>query len=143
MFTRNSARWRVPLIAPVLALATLISLGAGGQAGAKAQTDGSTLPTVVLVHGDWADGSSSWAGVIERLQERGFTAVAPPNLLRGPAADGPYLARYLHSISGPCSSPTPTAGSSPRTPPRATRTSRHSSTSMPSCRTKARSVGPS
>ena len=27
--------------------------------------------------------------------------VAPPNLLRGPATDGPYLASYLRSISGP------------------------------------------
>jgi pimeloyl-ACP methyl ester carboxylesterase len=98
MFTRNSAR--AFLIAPVLALALLLSLGSGGPAGAKSRPDGSTRPTVVLVHGDWADGSS-WASVIERLQDRGFTVVAPPNLLRGPAADAPYLANYLRSISGP------------------------------------------
>ena len=55
----------------------------------------------MLVHGDWADGSSTWTSVIERLQDRGFTAVAPPNLLRGPATDAPYLANYLRSISGP------------------------------------------
>ncbi|HWN21519.1 MAG TPA: alpha/beta hydrolase [Gaiellaceae bacterium] len=54
----------------------------------------------MLVHGDWADGSS-WTSVLERLQSKGFTAVAPPNLLRGPATDAPYLASYLHSISGP------------------------------------------
>ena len=57
-------------------------------------------PTIVLVHGDWAD-ASSWTGVIERLQARGFTAVAPPNPLRGPANDAAYLASYLQSISGP------------------------------------------
>jgi pimeloyl-ACP methyl ester carboxylesterase len=54
----------------------------------------------VLVHGDWADGSS-WSGVIERLQQRGFTVVAPPNPLRGPATDDAYLAAYLQSIPGP------------------------------------------
>jgi pimeloyl-ACP methyl ester carboxylesterase len=57
-------------------------------------------PTIVLVHGDWAD-ASTWTGVIERLQEKGHTVVAPPNLLRGPAADAAYLASYLESISGP------------------------------------------
>jgi pimeloyl-ACP methyl ester carboxylesterase len=54
----------------------------------------------VLVHGDWAD-ASSWTAVIKRLQHKGFTVVAPPNLLRGPATDAPYLASYLKSISGP------------------------------------------
>ena len=63
-------------------------------------TQQSTRPTIVLVHGDWADGSS-WAGVLERLQQQGFTAVAPPNLLRGPAADAAYLAGYLATIPGP------------------------------------------
>jgi pimeloyl-ACP methyl ester carboxylesterase len=57
-------------------------------------------PTIVLVHGDWADGSS-WTSVIERLQGRGFTVVAPPNLLRGPGADAAYLASYLQTISDP------------------------------------------
>lgn len=42
--------------------------------------------TVVLVHGAFADGSS-WNGVIELLQQRGHTVVAPPNPLRGLVAD--------------------------------------------------------
>jgi pimeloyl-ACP methyl ester carboxylesterase len=78
----------------------LFLLGAGGPAGAKSQADQSPRPTIVLVHGDWADGSS-WTSVIERLQNRGFNVVAPPNLLRGPAADSAYLASYLQTISGP------------------------------------------
>jgi pimeloyl-ACP methyl ester carboxylesterase len=57
-------------------------------------------PTIVLVHGDWAD-ASSWTSVIERLQAKDFNVVAPPNLLRGPAADAAYLASYLKTISGP------------------------------------------
>jgi pimeloyl-ACP methyl ester carboxylesterase len=99
MSTRNSAGRRALLIAPVLALA-LITLGAGGPAGAKPKADQGPRPTIVLVHGDWADGSS-WTSVIERLQRKDFTAVAPPNLLRGPVTDAPYLASYLESISGP------------------------------------------
>jgi pimeloyl-ACP methyl ester carboxylesterase len=59
-----------------------------------------TQPTIVLVHGDWAD-ASSWAAVIERLQEQDYSVVAPPNLLRGPAIDAAYLASYLQTISGP------------------------------------------
>jgi pimeloyl-ACP methyl ester carboxylesterase len=39
--------------------------------------------------------------VIRRLQDRGFTVVAPPNLLRGPSQDAPYLASYLQTIPGP------------------------------------------
>ena len=100
MFTQKSACRRALLIAPVLALLALFSLGAGGPAGAKSQADHRPRPTIVLVHGDWAD-ASSWTSVIERLQDRGFAVVAPPNLLRGPAADAPYLASYLQTISGP------------------------------------------
>ena len=39
--------------------------------------------------------------VIKRLQRKGFTVVAPPNLLRGPATDAPYLASYLEVDLGP------------------------------------------
>jgi pimeloyl-ACP methyl ester carboxylesterase len=100
MFTRKSGRRRALLIAPLLALVVLLSLSAGGPAGAKSQSGQSPRPTIVLVHGDFADGSS-WSSVIKRLQRKGFTVVAPPNLLRGPATDAPYLASYLQSISGP------------------------------------------
>jgi pimeloyl-ACP methyl ester carboxylesterase len=56
-------------------------------------------PTIVLVHGDWAD-ASSWTSVLERLRDKGFTVVAPPNLLRGPTEDAAYLTSYLKTISG-------------------------------------------
>ena len=58
-------------------------------------------PTIVLVHGAFAD-ASSWNGVIERLQQQeGYTVVAPPNPLRGVAADSAYLASLLNQIDGP------------------------------------------
>ena len=41
-----------------------------------------TRPTIVLVHGAFAD-ASSWSGVIELLQQQGYTVVAPANPLRG------------------------------------------------------------
>ena len=94
-------RRRSLMVASVLALVVgLFALGAGGAAGANSRSERSPRPTIVLVHGDWADGSS-WTSVIERLQDRGFTVVAPPNQLRGPAADAAYLASYLRTISGP------------------------------------------
>jgi pimeloyl-ACP methyl ester carboxylesterase len=60
--------------------------------------DGSQ-PTVVLVHGAFAD-ASSWNGVIERLQAEGVQVTAPPNPLRGISIDSAYIASYLDQISG-------------------------------------------
>ena len=60
----------------------------------------SDSPTVVLVHGAFADGSS-WSGVIERLSTRGITTVAVANPLRGVSADSAYLASVLGQTPGP------------------------------------------
>jgi pimeloyl-ACP methyl ester carboxylesterase len=57
-------------------------------------------PTIVLVHGAWADGSS-WAAVTARLQHAGFTVDVPPVPLRGLASDARYLKDYLATLSGP------------------------------------------
>ena len=59
-----------------------------------------TQPTIVLVHGAFAD-ASSWNGVIERLQAKGLTVTAPPNPLRGIAIDSAYIASVLEQIPGP------------------------------------------
>src|SRR5262249_12011096 len=101
MFAHDSVRLSRPtlLIALGLALVSLLAL-AGGSAGATSHDRGGAQPTIVLVHGDWAD-ASSWTDVIKRLQRKGFTVAAPPNLLRGPATAAPYLASYLKSIRGP------------------------------------------
>jgi pimeloyl-ACP methyl ester carboxylesterase len=56
--------------------------------------------TVVLVHGAFAD-ASSWSGVIADLQAKGIAVTAPPNPLRGIAADSAYLASVLEQIDGP------------------------------------------
>jgi pimeloyl-ACP methyl ester carboxylesterase len=57
-------------------------------------------PTVVLVHGAFAD-ASSWNGVIERLQLKGVQVTAPANPLRGIEIDSSYLATVLDEIPGP------------------------------------------
>ncbi len=60
-----------------------------------------TKPTIVLVHGAWADGSS-WNAVSTELQGRGFTVFTPPNLLRGVAGDAEYISSFLSQrTSGP------------------------------------------
>jgi pimeloyl-ACP methyl ester carboxylesterase len=59
-----------------------------------------TPPTVVLVHGAFAD-ASSWNGVIERLQAQGIRVTAPANPLRGIASDTAYIAAVIEQIEGP------------------------------------------
>jgi pimeloyl-ACP methyl ester carboxylesterase len=56
--------------------------------------------TVVLVHGAFAD-SSSWNGVIERLQARGVQVLAVANPLRGISIDSAYAASVFAQIPGP------------------------------------------
>ena len=63
-------------------------------------TNGSGSPTVVLVHGAFAD-ASSWNGVIERLQAKGVQAKAPANPLRGISNDSAYIAGVLEETPGP------------------------------------------
>ena len=57
-------------------------------------------PTVVLVHGAFAD-ASSWSEVVPRLQRKGYPVLAPANPLRGVDSDSAYLASVLSTISGP------------------------------------------
>jgi pimeloyl-ACP methyl ester carboxylesterase len=57
-------------------------------------------PTVVLVHGAFAD-ASSWNGVIERLQAKGLQVIAPANPLRGISTDSAYISAVLEQIEGP------------------------------------------
>jgi pimeloyl-ACP methyl ester carboxylesterase len=61
---------------------------------------GETRPTIVLVHGAWAD-ASGFAAEIRALRDRGFRAVGFANPLRGLADDARYLADYLASLAGP------------------------------------------
>jgi pimeloyl-ACP methyl ester carboxylesterase len=59
-----------------------------------------TKPTVVLVHGSFAD-ASSWSRVIPGLQKRGYPVIAEANGLRGIATDSAYLKSLIAQINGP------------------------------------------
>ncbi|WP_329466417.1 alpha/beta fold hydrolase [Streptomyces sp. NBC_01431] len=59
-----------------------------------------STPTVVLVHGAFAD-AASWSGVIAELQSHGIPVIAPPNPLRGLASDAAYVASVAAQIDGP------------------------------------------
>jgi pimeloyl-ACP methyl ester carboxylesterase len=74
--------------------------GANVMLGQMTSPTAQGAPTVVLVHGAFAD-SSSWNGVIARLFARGYPVVAAANPLRGLKADAAYLAALLQGIPGP------------------------------------------
>jgi pimeloyl-ACP methyl ester carboxylesterase len=65
---------------------------------ATSATNGS--PTVVLIHGAFAD-ASSWNGVIDRLLAKGVKVTAPPNPLRGISIDSAYAASIFDQTPGP------------------------------------------
>ncbi|MEU8657225.1 alpha/beta fold hydrolase [Actinoplanes philippinensis] len=91
-------------ISKVVALAAAIVLtgtvSAAGATAAAAGTHAAAKPTIVLVHGAFAD-SSSWSGVIERLQQRGYPVVAAANPLRGLSSDAAYVRTVINSVKGP------------------------------------------
>ncbi|UBF30385.1 alpha/beta hydrolase (plasmid) [Kovacikia minuta CCNUW1] len=57
-------------------------------------------PTIVLVHGAFAE-SSSWNGVLTKLITKGYPTVAVANPLRGVKSDADYVASALEDIKGP------------------------------------------
>jgi pimeloyl-ACP methyl ester carboxylesterase len=63
-------------------------------------SSGPVRPTIVLVHGAWAE-SSSWSAVIARLTADGFPVRAIANPLQGLAEDSAHLTSYLHTVEGP------------------------------------------
>jgi len=102
-------RPRLAVAGASLAIAgTLLGAGLAGSAtaatvGGHRASSGATSapkPTIVLVHGAWAD-NSSWNAVTERLQALGYTVDAAPNPLRGVSTDSDYLSDFLSTISGP------------------------------------------
>src|SRR5580693_10648720 len=60
----------------------------------------STTPTIVLVHGAFAD-ASGFAGVIRELQTAGHTVIAAPNPLRSLAFDAAALSAMVSAIDAP------------------------------------------
>lgn len=94
---------RRAVLAAGAAGSVLFAAGAGPASAQAPTADGANKkakPTIVLVHGAFAD-ASSWSAVIPRLQARGHTVVAPPNPLRGIGSDADYLRLFLTTVPGP------------------------------------------
>jgi pimeloyl-ACP methyl ester carboxylesterase len=114
---RRKGRARLSILAATLLVAALISGGTfaatqGGTASASAVGANATWsaplaasrragkPTIVLVHGAFAD-ASGWTAEIRRLQRLGYPVIAPANPLRGLTIDADHLRSVLATISGP------------------------------------------
>jgi pimeloyl-ACP methyl ester carboxylesterase len=89
MFVPRTLKHIVPF---ALALSAAVNSGAA--------TPPSEPTTVVLVHGAFAD-SSSWNGIVPKLQAQGLRVVGAANPLRSVSADAAYVGRLLDRISGP------------------------------------------
>lgn len=85
------------ILAP-LALAAALSLGTASAATPDPKSD--TRPTVVLVHGAFADGSS-WSKVIPLLQAQGLNAIAVQNPLTSLEDDVAFANRVINAQTGP------------------------------------------
>src|SRR4051812_41978804 len=80
-------------------LKSVFALGALAALAAPAAAE-SAKPTVVLVHGAFAD-ASSWNDVIARLEKDGYPVVAVANPLRSVKSDGDYVGRVVAGIKTP------------------------------------------
>ena len=96
---RRPLRIALALAGATALTAVSVALPAAAVEGAH-RSDPSPKPTIVLVHGAFAD-SSGWNQVTERLQKRGYTVLAASNPLRGLTADAEYVKSILATIEGP------------------------------------------
>jgi pimeloyl-ACP methyl ester carboxylesterase len=90
---------RTVLAGSAAALAAGVLIAEPARAGTPKHA-GAAKPTIVLVHGAFAD-ASGWSDVVRRLTRDGYPVLAPPNPLRGVASDSAYLASILATVPGP------------------------------------------
>jgi pimeloyl-ACP methyl ester carboxylesterase len=98
------------LVATAMTAILLAGCGGGGSVSAPATSSGASVrtasattsarPTVVIVHGAFAD-ASGWTDVIGRLRRAGYPVLAPANPLRGVGADAAYIKSVLATVRGP------------------------------------------
>ncbi|MFF4139058.1 alpha/beta fold hydrolase [Streptomyces mirabilis] len=88
------------LAVPALSAATPAGSVSAANAAATSAIPSTPRPTVVLVHGAFAD-SSSWDAVTSRLEHQGYPVIGVANPLRGLAGDSAYVSSVLDTIPGP------------------------------------------
>jgi pimeloyl-ACP methyl ester carboxylesterase len=105
----TTPRRRRVLLALVASLTALVvgTLSTSSSTTASASPASSVVmskakpkPTIVLVHGAFAD-SSGWDAVAGTLMKGGYKVISFSNPLRGPQSDGEYLRQFLTTIRGP------------------------------------------
>src|SRR4030081_1863404 len=87
-------------IAGSLGVSVLFATGAAAQAAGSHEKPDGPKPTVVFVHGAFAD-ASGWSAEVERLQREGYPVIAPANPLRGVSSDAGYIASVIDTVTGP------------------------------------------
>ncbi|MFD4577361.1 alpha/beta fold hydrolase [Streptomyces sp. NPDC058417] len=100
---RHARTRRFLPFAALLPAAALLSAGpvaASESGGGGGDAPAGGKPTVVLVHGAWAD-ASGWNQVVRGLQAQGYPVVATANPLRSLSGDADHLATRLKTIKGP------------------------------------------
>ncbi|KOX01849.1 MULTISPECIES: alpha/beta fold hydrolase [unclassified Streptomyces] len=94
------ARTSLTVLAGATIAAGLLATTVTPASADKGAPSRAPKPTVVLVHGAFAD-STSWNGVIKRLRHDGYPVVAVANPLRSLSGDSAYLKDVLAGIDGP------------------------------------------
>jgi pimeloyl-ACP methyl ester carboxylesterase len=113
---KRLGRWAAAATSALLAASAAVAVTTSGHASASAMPTGdpttSSLihrldrvpakqrPTIVLVHGAWAD-SSSWRGEMDTLQAAGYSVRAVGNPLENLTTDAEFVAEFLKTIRGP------------------------------------------
>ncbi|MEU4096789.1 alpha/beta hydrolase [Streptomyces sp. NPDC026673] len=99
---RGNIRTPLTVMATLTVAAGLLATAVAPAGAAKGGNAPShhRKPTVVLVHGAFAD-STSWNGVVKRLKHEGYPVVAAANPLRGLKSDAAYVRELVDSIDGP------------------------------------------
>jgi pimeloyl-ACP methyl ester carboxylesterase len=87
-------------IAGALVVSVLFTAGAAARPARSPAKLEAPKPTVVFVHGAFAD-ASGWSAEVERLQREGYPVIAPANPLRGVSSDAAYVASVLDTVTGP------------------------------------------
>ena len=93
---KTSLMTALAILGGALALLAVVS----SAQSADAAKEPTPKPTIVLVHGAWAD-STGWSGVIKRLDQDGYDVLAPATPLRSLSGDAAYVASFLAQTPGP------------------------------------------
>jgi pimeloyl-ACP methyl ester carboxylesterase len=93
-------RIRVGVATVLVAALGIAGVTASGASAASTRHESEAKPTIVLIHGAFAD-ASGWNAVVGKLQSMGYPTIAPANPLRGLPSDTAYIKSVIAHIDGP------------------------------------------